>query len=295
MDHATQTFTQLRPRLLGIGYRMLGSLAEAEDMVQDIWMRWAEASRHHIDNAEAWLVATATRDAIDRLRSARTARERYVGMWLPEPILSDAPATPEELRESWDNLSIAFLAILEHLAPEARAAFLLREVFDIDYAQIAAILGKTQPACRQIVHRANAQLQEARPRCTVPDETHRRLMGRFADAVTRADLPAMTALLHDTAVLRGDGGGLVVSMPKPTVGGERIACALYAPNLRYRDELRVELAPINGRLGLLRYFRGELESAQSYETDHERIVRVFVQRNPQKLRSIATRRKPALD
>ncbi|HEY0505197.1 MAG TPA: sigma-70 family RNA polymerase sigma factor [Lysobacter sp.] len=207
MDYATATFTQLRPRLLGIGYRMLGSLAEAEDMVQDVWMRWADASRQPIGNAEAWLVAAATRDSIDRLRSARTARERCAGMWLPGPILADGPATPEQMCESWDDLSIAFLALLERLAPEARAAFLLREVFDVDYPAIAAILGKREAACRQIVHRANAQLQQGRVRNAVPAGAHRRLMGRFADAVARADLGAMTALLHDTRAHDTDDEG----------------------------------------------------------------------------------------
>jgi RNA polymerase sigma-70 factor (ECF subfamily) len=292
MDQATAIYMQQRPRLLGIAYRMLGALSEAEDVVQDVWMQWSTTAQ--IENPEAWLVAVTTRRSIDRLRSASAARESYVGMWLPEPIIIDDPATPEQVHERRDSLSIAFLTVLECLKPEARAAFLLHDVFDVDYAEIGRIVEKSEAACRQLVHRAREQLQARRARYTIPVEVHHRLLERFADAVTRADLKAMTSLLHESAVLMGDGGGIVISMPRPTVGGERIARALFAPNLRYRQELRVELVSINGHFGLLRYLQGRLESAQSYDTDHEQLTRAFVQRNPLKLASIAAHRRVAL-
>ncbi|QWP77266.1 RNA polymerase sigma-70 factor [Lysobacter sp. K5869] len=288
MDGALDTFTRLRPRLLGVAYRMLGSLAEAEDVVQDVWLGWNEADRAQVDDAEAWLVVAATRRSIDRLRRARADRARYVGLWLPEPVLTeDAPATPEDLQEAASDLSIAFLTVLERLAPDARAAFLLREVFDADYADIARTLDKSEAACRQIVHRAKSQLHEQRPRYRVPAQAHQRVMQRFVDAWNQGDLRAMTALMADSATLIGDGGGIVATFPEPMVGGARIAQLLFASTLRPQRGLRIELARINGRWGVLRYFNGELESAQAYDSDGERIVRVYVQRNPNKLRRIA--------
>ncbi len=286
MEDAIQIFSRLQPRMLGAAYRMLGSLSDAEDVVQDVWTRWHGADVGGIANAEAWLVATTTRRAIDRLRQARTEREKYVGIWLPEPVLTDEARTPEQLHEASSDLSIAFLIVLERLAPEARAAFLLHEVLDVDYAEIARILDKSEAACRQIVHRARTQLRDERVRHAVSAEAHRRLLRRFVDAVSHGDFAAMKGMLAESAELVGDGGGIVTSFPKPMVGGPRIAQVLYAATLRPEHRLRMELATINGRAGVLRYLHGALESAQSYDTDGERITHVYVQRNPEKLRRI---------
>jgi RNA polymerase sigma-70 factor (ECF subfamily) len=291
MHDATDIVTRLQPRLHGIAYRMLGSVADAEDVVQDVWLRWHDTEQSAVDNPEAWLVATTTRRAIDRLRSARAAREHYVGIWLPEPILTgsvptDAPATPEQTHARYGDLSVALLALLERLSPEARAAFLLRDVFDIDYPDIAAALGKNEAACRQIVFRARAQLQDDRPRYRVDADAHRRLLERFVAAMTGGDLDGMKALLAGTSRLLGDGGGIVPSMPEPLVGADRIARLFFARTLRNSESLRVEIVPLNGGWGLLRYFDGVLESAQAYESDGERIHRVYVQRNPHKLARI---------
>ena len=291
MHDATDIVTRLQPRLHGIAYRMLGSVADAEDVVQDVWLRWHDTEQSAVDNPEAWLVATTTRRAIDRLRSARAAREHYVGIWLPEPILTssvptDAPATPEQTHARYGDLSVALLALLERLSPEARAAFLLRDVFDIDYPDIAAALGKNEAACRQIVFRARAQLQDERPRYRVDADAHRRLLERFVAAMTGGDLDGMKALLAGTSRLLGDGGGIVPSMPEPLVGADRIARLFFARTLRNSESLRVEIVPLNGGWGLLRYFDGVLESAQAYESDGERIHRVYVQRNPHKLARI---------
>ena len=283
MDAATATFHDLRPRLQGIAYRMLGSLSESEDIVQDVWLRWHAADKDSVNNAEAWLVATTTRISIDRLRSAKVRREQYVGIWLPEPVLTEWPATPEDIEELSNEVSVALLTVLERLTPEARAAFLLREVFDMDYGEVAEALGKSEAACRQIVRRAKAQLRQERPQRAVPSEVHQKLMRRFADVLARGDFAGMKSMLADTAVLMGDGGGYVTSFPRPMVGGPRIAQLLFAATLRYKDALRIELAMINGQYAVLRYIGGELESAQSYESDGKRITRVHVQRNPEKL------------
>lgn len=287
MDDATRDFDRLRPRLQGIAYRMLGSTAEAEEMVQDAWLRWHESDRAAVASVDAWLVTITTRLAIDRLRAAKVQREHYVGFWLPEPALSDSPHSPEQLLERAGDLSVAFLTLLERLAPEARAAFLMREVLDADYDELAQTLGKSEAACRQLVSRAKAQLREGRPRYAVPPETHLRVMRQFADALAQGDFAALTALLADDAELIGDGGGKVPSFGRALLGGRRIAQLLYAAWRRHGAGVRIELARFNGQWGVLRFIDGVLESAQAVETDGERIVRLHVQRNPDKLARMA--------
>lgn len=287
MDEATRTFHRLRPRLQGIAYRMLGTRAEAEEVVQDAWLRWHDAERATIDNAEAWLVTTTTRLAIDRARAAKVQREHYAGHWLPEPLLTASATTPEQALETAGELSVAVLTVLERLAPEARAAFLMREVFDADYDELALTLGKSEAACRQLVSRAKAQLRATQPRYVVPGEMHRRVMRQFAEAASAGDFRRLAALLAEEAELISDGGGKVPSFGKPLVGAERIARLFYAGTRRHGAALRVELACLNGQWGLLRFIEGTLESAQSFETDGERIVRIHVQRNPDKLARLA--------
>ncbi len=287
MDDPTLQFDSHRRRLQGIAYRMLGSVAEAEEVVQDAWLRWHEADKAGVDSAEAWLVTVVTRLSIDRLRAAKVQRAHYVGAWMPEPTLTDAPENPEQLLERADDLSVAFLAVLERLAPEARAAFLMREVFDADYDEVALTLGKSEAACRQLVHRAKAQVQAARPRFRVSRATHERLLRVFADAAARGSLQDLKALMADDAELIGDGGGKVKSFGKVLRGSQRLARLYFALWRRMGDAVRMELAEINGEPGLLRFVDGELESAQTFEIEHDRIVRVRVQRNPDKLARIA--------
>ncbi|PTB19851.1 RNA polymerase subunit sigma-24 [Trinickia symbiotica] len=287
MDDDALVFNGLRPRLQKIAYRMLASVAEAEDIVQDVWLRWHAADREAIDNAEAWLVSVTTRISIDRLRAAKVQREHYTGIWLPEPEMTGSPTTPEEAKERADDVSVAFLLLLERLTPEARAAFLLREVFDADYAEVAHAIGKSEAACRQLVSRAKAQLRDERPRYTIARDTHRRLLQAFVQALERGDFPSINAFLSEDAILLGDGGGKVQSFPKPLVGGRRIAQLFYASSLRFGSQLRHELVLLNGQWALLRFIEGQLESAQSFETDGARIVAVQIQRNPDKLARIA--------
>ncbi|MCI1840113.1 RNA polymerase sigma factor SigJ [Achromobacter ruhlandii] len=287
MIDSVTLFDRHRPRLYAIAYRMLGEVAEAEDVVQDAWLRWHGTDRASVDNAEAWLVTTTTRLAIDRLRLAKAERARYVGVWLPEPMLmAPPPATPEQIHELADDVSVAFLFMLERLSPDARAAFLMRDVFDADYEDIAQTLGKRPAAVRQLVHRARLQLRQGTPREAVPRATLRRLLLAFADAMQRSDFHGLHALLSDDAELIGDGGGKVGSFAS-LVGGKRLAQLFYAGKRRYRDALRTEVVEVNGQWTLLRFIDGQLESVQSYETDGERLTRVLVQRNPDKLARIA--------
>ncbi|SFM32090.1 RNA polymerase sigma-70 factor [Variovorax sp. OV329] len=283
MDAATQTFDRLRPRLMGIAYRMLGSVAEAEEVVQDAWLRWHESATDALQSAEAWLVSVVTRLSIDRLRAAKVRREHYVGTWLPEPLVSDSPDSPEQLLERADNLSVAFLALMERLTPEARAAFLLREVFDAEYDEVARVLVKSEAACRQLVHRAKEQLRDERPRFPVDRATHERLLQSFAQAAMKGDLKEIKALLSEQVELVGDGGGKVPNFGKVLRGRDRLAHLYYAVARRAEGSLQMVLAEVNGVPGLLRYVDGVLESVQSFETDGQRILRIHSQRNPDKL------------
>ncbi|MFM9924022.1 RNA polymerase sigma-70 factor [Variovorax sp. H27-G14] len=296
MDDATLIFNRHRPRLQGIAYRMLGAMAEAEEVVQDAWLRWHEAETHSLASAEAWLVTVVTRLSIDRLRAAKVQRAHYIGAWMPEPTLTgtpnalyapDSPPTPEQLLERADNISVAFLAVLERLAPEARAAFLLREVFDADYADVALTLGKSEAACRQLVHRAKAQVQEGRPRFSVSRETHQRLLRAFADAAGRGSLQDLKALMAEDAELIGDGGGKVQAFSKALCGSQRLAQLYYALWRRMGSAVRMDIVDINGEPGMLRFVDGKLESAQTFEIENDRIVRIRAQRNPDKLARIA--------
>lgn len=285
-DERAAIFNQQRVRLRGIAYRMLGSLADAEDVVQDVWLRLNE-STETFKSTQAWLVTVTTRLSIDRLRTLRIQRESYIGLWLPEPALSESPPTPEQLLERANDISTAFLILLERLDPEARAAFLLREVFDADYAQVAETIGKSEGACRQIVHRAKAQMNEGRQRHVVSPALHLQLLRKFAEALAHGDFASLVAMLTHDAEFMGDGGGRVPSLGKPLFGAQRIAQLFYATYRRFGAAIRVEPVVFNGQWGLVRFVQGELESAQSVETDGAQITRIHVQRNPEKLARLA--------
>lgn len=279
-------FNALRPRLFGIAYRMLGTRADAEDVLQDAWLRWHGADRTQLQSAEAWLVTVVTRLAIDRLRAAKTEREAYVGWWLPEPLVEVDERTPEAAAELASDLSVAFLWVLERLAPEERAAFLLRQVFEHDYGEIAALLGKSEAACRQMVHRAAERVQQERPRFDVTREAHQRLLEKFMQAARSGRREAMKALLADDVQAIGDGGGKVPSIFKVLRGPDRVANLYWAMFKRLGEQASYRLVHINGEPGLLRHVNGRLESAQAFVTDGERIVAIYVVRNPDKLAGI---------
>ena len=280
-------FTNLRSRLFGIAYRMLGVRADAEDILQDAWLRWRAADHTSLQSPEAWLVTVVTRLAIDRLRVAKTEREAYVGAWLPEPIVALDEQTPEALAELASDLSVAFLHLLERLGPEERAAFLLRMVFDYDYGEVAEMLGKREPAVRQMVHRAAERVREGRPRFTVAPEKHRELLQKFIAAAQSGHRAAIRELLAEDVTTLGDGGGKATSVLGGLLGRDRVTNLFWAHALRYGPRMTYRLATINGEPGLLRYLDGRLESANAVVTDGERIVAIFGVRNPDKLANIA--------
>jgi RNA polymerase sigma-70 factor (TIGR02957 family) len=284
MDQRTELFQRHRRRLMGIAYRMLGSTADAEDVLQDAWLRWNESDTDSLRSAEAWLVTIVSRLAIDRLRAARTEREHYPGFWLPEPLVEPMDTdTPHSLLERADDVSMALLKLLEQLAPEERAAFVLRQVFDLDYADLAAALGKSEAACRQLVHRAAERVVAGRPRFTASPESHRRLVEAFAGAAGRGDLEGMRMLLTEEAALVGDGGGKVRSFDFVLRGGRRLAQLYFAVTRRYAGQVAYRVVKVNGQAGLARFIEGALESVHAFEFDGERIAAIHVQRNPDKL------------
>src|SRR4029434_9534116 len=219
-DHV-RTFETLRGRLFGLAYRMLGSRADAEDIVQEAYVRWHEAEHDRIENPEAWLVTTTSRLAIDRLRRLKTEREAYVGPWLPEPCVTVMRMPDLDLALAAD-LSIAFLTLLERLAPEERAAFLLHDVFDVGYTEIASVIEKSEAACRQGVHRARERVRGDSRRFDVTASAKAALLHRFMAATEARDERAVLALFAPDATWTADGGGKTGAAPRPIVGAHRI-------------------------------------------------------------------------
>jgi RNA polymerase sigma-70 factor (ECF subfamily) len=280
----TDVFQAHRGRLFGLAYRMLGSRAEAEDLLQEAYVRWHEADRAAIQNAEAWLVTTTTRLAIDRLRRLKTERDAYVGPWLPEPLLGSPPAPPDRAVTVAADLSLAFLTMLERLAPEERAAFLLHEAFDIGYPQIAAVLDRSEAACRQIVHRARERVRGERKRFEVSEMAKAALLRRFTAAMEARDEQTLLALFTPDATWTADGGGKTAASPRPIVGAERIAKLVI--NLRekfWSAERVLELTSVNGEPGLWVRDGDRVVAAMAIDTDGERIVSVYAVVNPDKL------------
>lgn len=280
-------FAAVRPRLFSIAYRMLGTRADAEDVLQDAWLRWHRADKAALQAPEGWLVTVVTRLSIDRLRAAKVERESYVGWWLPEPLVDVEERTPEAIVDMASDLSVAFLWVLERLSAEERAAFLMRQVFDQDYPEIAALLGKSEAACRQMVHRASKRVQQERPRFDVSRETHRRMLDKFVHAARTGDRGAMKNLLADDVQLVGDGGGKVPAFFKILRGADRIANLYWALFRRLGRQVDYRFARINGEPGLLRYIDGRLESAQAFVIDDTgRIAAIYSVRNPDKLAGV---------
>ncbi len=276
-------FDTLRGRLFGLAYRMLGSRAEAEDLLQEAYIRWHQADRGQIENPEAWLVTTTTRLAIDRLRRLKTEREAYVGPWLPEPIVSPVPPPDRDISLAAD-LSIAFLTMLERLAPEERAAFLLHDVFDVGYPAIADVLDRSEAACRQIVHRARERVRGDRKRFEATDAAKAALLRKFTAALEARDERTLLTLFAPDAMWTADGGGKTAASPRPVVGAELIVKLVLGLREKFWAENRVlEMATINGESGLRVRDDDRLIAALAFETDGERIVNVYAVVNPDKL------------
>ena len=275
-----------RGRLLGLAYRMLGSRSDAEDVVQDAYLRFAGAQDVH--NAEAFLVTVVTRLCLDRLKSARAQREVYVGPWLPEPVFDAEGLSADTATELADDLSFALLLALDRLSPLERAAFLLHDVFDTPFSEIAAMLDRTETSCRQLASRARRAVRDERPPPAATPDSHARLLQAFGEAVASGNVARLAELLRADAVALTDGGGRKTAALNPVVGADKIArffIGLAAKNAGH--DIRIEPAMINGAFGALLYLDGELDHTMSMAISGEKIAAIYIVRNPDKLRHLA--------
>ena len=281
------SFESIRQRLFGIAYRMLGVVADAEEVVQEALLRWQQTTEA-LRSDEAWLASVATRIAIDRLRRAASERAAYRGGWLPAPVATPPPDRDAELA---DDLSVGFLLMLERLTPEERAAFLLREVFDAEYAEIARTLEKTEAACRQLVHRAKQHVRRRRRRFQVAPDVRERLARRFVEALRAEDREGVLALLTEDALLAADGGGRVPAVAGTQQGAERVAQLLVGFERASRAELarRSSLQPehdvvwLNGEPAVLTMAAGKLLFATILHLEGDRVAAIYRVLNPAKL------------
>jgi RNA polymerase sigma-70 factor (ECF subfamily) len=277
-----EAFSKARPQILSVAYRMLGSRAEAEDVVQDAYLRFAAADIEALRSVSAWLTRVVTRLCLDRLKSAQATREVYIGPWLPEPVctteqnLASVPADPEAI-------SMAFLVLLESLTPLERASYLLADVFDYGFAEIANILGRDEAACRQLARRARAHIEERRPRFAPSRDAHERILLGFAQACQTGDLPGLEKMLADDVVTWSDGGGQVPALRKPVQGAAHVARALLGLARKGAQGLQMEVAEINGSLALVARRNGVPAVVLTLENDGVKIYAIHIVVNPDKL------------
>jgi RNA polymerase sigma-70 factor (ECF subfamily) len=285
METRAEVFASARPMLFAIAYRMLGSVMDAEDLVQDAYLRWQEAPETDVRSPRAYLTTIVTRLAINQLRAARTKRETYVGPWLPEPLVTEDTPDTVELAES---LSMAFLVLLERLSPIERAVFLLHEVFDFEYAQIARMVDKTEANCRQLLARARKRLGTPRPRFEADAEQAQRLTQRFTEASVAGDLDGLLALLAEDITVWADGGGKVPGAAlKPRRGATPVARFVQGVMRRVVPARSVLRPPeINGQPGFIAYVSGRPLSALILDIRDGRIQTIYAIGNPDKLQAL---------
>ncbi|WP_433193881.1 RNA polymerase sigma-70 factor [Nocardia sp. CA-107356] len=280
-DPATEAFLAHRNLLFTVAYEMLGSAADAEDVLQETWLRWVRVDLETVQDRRAYLVRITTRQALDRLRALDRRKESYVGPWLPEPLLT-APDVAEDI-ELADSVSMAMLLVLETLAPTERAVFVLREVFDLAYDEIADAVDKTQAAVRQIAHRARAHVAARRPRGVVSSAQTRDALEAFQRAVETGDLRNLLAILAPDVVALNDGGGIKQALPRPVVGADQVArrFAVYWDSIGAAATLQP--TQVNGHPALIIRLNGELDSVMAVRIDDGLISGIYSVRNPQKL------------
>jgi RNA polymerase sigma-70 factor (ECF subfamily) len=300
MSDPASTFEPYRRRLRGLAYRMLGSVADAEDAVQETYLRWHGADRGKVSDPRGFLMTTTARICIDMLTSARARREAYVGPWLPEPVLDTAAVAPDSRTELAEDLSIALLLTLDRLSALERAAFLLHDVFDFSFSEVAAALERSEAACRQLASRARVHVRDARPRgVTAPparsgqiDMKHAQLMSAFATATQSGDLYALTQMLASDVRIVTDGGGKVRSALEVIEGADRAARFLVEvtrkrPDAWWRDDFVARFATVNGLPGVIVDSPEGTVQTTAFEIEGDVIRALYVVRNPDKLRHLA--------
>ncbi|MDP1625633.1 sigma-70 family RNA polymerase sigma factor [Parvibaculum sp.] len=279
-------FERHRGRAFAVAYRILGSASDAEDAVQEAWLRWRGTDTAGIRNPEAWLVTTVARLAIDQLRTARARRETYIGPWLPEPIVSaarESDPTPEDRLSLADDISMALLHVLERLAPEERAAFLLHDAFDYDYGELAALLGKSEAACRQTVSRARRRVQETHPRFDTSAREHARLAAAFSAAISSADPQALIACFTEDVVFYSDGGGKAIAALNPIHGADHVMRFFFGILKKRPEALNARPALVNGLPGFVMTEGETIHSTLGFAITGGKISALYMMRNPDKL------------
>jgi RNA polymerase sigma-70 factor (ECF subfamily) len=281
-------FQAHRPLLFSIAYEMLGSSMDAEDGVQEAYLRWHKAIENGevVQSPKTYLCTIVTRWCIDQLRSARIQRETYVGVWLPEPLVEPALSDPGKTAELAESLSMAFLLLLEHLSPVERAVYLLRQVFDYEYAEIANIVGKSAENCRQIVRRARQHLNTRRPLYDVSVEQREQLTHQFIRACTSGDMDELLALLTDDVVLHSDGGGRVPAALNPIYGPSKVARGIMGLLRKVPPGLISRVAMVNGQPGIVNYLNGVPYAVVALDCVEGRIREIDLIVNPDKLQHV---------
>ncbi|HEY3688603.1 MAG TPA: RNA polymerase sigma-70 factor [Streptosporangiaceae bacterium] len=281
MDSATEAFVAHRNLLFTVAYEMLGSAADAEDVLQETWLRWTGVDLETVRNQRAYLVRITTRQALMRLRAVGRRRESYVGTWLPEPLLT-APDVAEDI-ELAENVSMAMLLVLETLAPTERAVFVLRDVFAVDYDEIAEAVGKSQAAVRQIAHRARAHVAARRPRGVVTPAETRGALEAFQKAAETGDLKGLLTILAPDVVFMGDGGGVVQATVEPIVGADKVAGPMAEGLGRFGGTVTLEPTQVNGYPALIMRVDGAINTVVAVRVDDGVITGLYAVRNPAKL------------
>ncbi|SHH36199.1 RNA polymerase sigma-70 factor [Streptomyces sp. 3214.6] len=289
-DHATnaatETFVAHRNLLFTVAYEMLGSAADAEDVLQETWMRWVKVDLGQVSDQRAYLVRITTRQALNRLRTMKRRREAYVGPWLPEPLLT-APDVAENV-ELAESVSMALMLVLETLSPTERAVFVLREVFDVDYDEIAAAVGKSPAAVRQIAHRARRHIDARRPRSVVSVSETRAALESFQRALETRDLQGLLNVLAPEVVVVSDGGGIKQAALRPIIGAEKVVRFLAGGLGKTDATITVGPAVVNGSPGLVFRLDGEIDGVMAARVEDARITGLYYVRNPEKLNRVAS-------
>jgi RNA polymerase sigma-70 factor (ECF subfamily) len=290
-DQLATEFAQLRPYLLRVAYSHLGSLSEAEDLVQEAWLRLERSDRDEIRNLRAWLTTVVSRLALDALTSARSRRERYVGPWLPEPVVNADPdeADPARKVDLDESVSMALLVVLESLSPAERSAFLLHDVFGYSFSEVAQIVGRTPAATRQLATRGRHAVEARRPRYPADVEEQRELIAAFQEAARNGDVGSLIEVLDPAVTFRSDGGGVVNAARTVFTGADRVARIFTAMAGHFGEQFRMSPIVVNGAPGLL-LDTGQYPSVIAFIIDHGRISEIDVVRNPEKLGTLLGRR-----
>lgn len=287
-----EIFNEHRRLLFSLAYRMLGAVADAEDIVQEAYLRWQTASEEEVRAPKAYLSTIVTNLCINQLQSARRRREEYIGPWLPEPLITDENLDPMRNIQMADSLSMAFMILLESLSPTERACFLLREVFDYDYEEVARMVGKSEANCRQMVSRARQHVRERRTRFDVSNEMQSRLTEQFMKACASGDLQGLMSILAEDVSVTSDGGGKVTAARKPIHGADRVARFLTGlVNKAGTERISVRPTEVNGQPGFITYLDGHLINVVALDIADDRIRDIYIVVNPDKLRNLPPEEK----